>query len=219
MPGYKVKVETISIGAVDYQIRSLLDRQQYSDPDGEAEGVGIPAAMWPIFGLIWPAGLFLAETMTTFPLEGRRILEIGCGIGLASLVLQRRCADITSTDLHPLAETFLKHNLALNQMAALPFFHCSWTHALPLLGKFDLIIGSDLLYEPEHPQLLAGFIDRHANEKVEVIIIDPGRGHHGKFNQAMVKLGYRQETVWSDQQPIRVALKKGRILNYQRITP
>lgn len=31
---------------------------------------------------------------------------------------------------------------------------------LPLLGRFDLIIGSDLIYEPEHPQLLGGFIDR-----------------------------------------------------------
>src|SRR5512139_2299822 len=136
MPGYKVKFETISLGGFDYQIRSLLDRQQYGDRNGEAELVGIPAAMWPIFGLVWPAGLFLAETMAEFQLHGRRILEIGCGIGLASLVLQRRCADITSTDLHPLAETFLAENLALNQMAALPFFHCSWTQALPLLGKF-----------------------------------------------------------------------------------
>ena len=217
MPGYKVKFETISLGGFDYQIRSLLDRQQYCDRNGEAELAGIPAAMWPIFGLVWPAGLFLAETMTTFQLNGRRILEVGCGIGLASLVLQRRNADITSTDLHPLAESFLAENLALNQMTALPFHGGSWSQTLPGLGKFDLIIGSDLLYEADHPQLLAGFIDRHANEDVEVIIIDPGRGHHGKFNQAMSKLGFCQETAWSDQQQIRETLKKGRILNYQRV--
>lgn len=217
MPGYKVKFETISLGGFDYQIRSLLDRQQYCDRNGEAELAGIPAAMWPIFGLVWPAGLFLAETMTKFQLHGRRILEVGCGIGLASLVLQRRNADITSTDLHPLTESFLAENLALNQMTDLPF-HCgSWSQTLPGLGKFDLIIGSDLLYEAEHPQLLAGFINRHANDNAEVIIIDPGRGHHGKFNQAMSKHGFCQETAWSDQQQIRATLKKGRILNYQRV--
>jgi len=216
MPGYKVKYETIAIGSDDYHIRSLLDRQQYSDKDGEAERAGIPAAMWPIFGLVWPAGVYLAEIMATFPLKGRRILEIGCGIGLASLVLQRRTADITCTDLHPLTENFLAENLALNQMTALPFHRGSWAQTMPELGKFDLIIGSDLLYEPDHPQLLAGFIDRHANDNVEVIVIDPGRGNHGKFSQAMVRFGFRQERAWSDQQPIRATLKKGHLLNYQR---
>ena len=87
MQDYKVKFETLTIGKADYHIRSLLDRQQYFDPDGAAERVNIPPAMWPIFGLVWPAGQFLAETMTTFPVAGKRILEIGCGIGLASLGL------------------------------------------------------------------------------------------------------------------------------------
>lgn len=216
MPGYEVKFETFTIGDFDYQVRSLLDKQQYCDRDGEAERAGIPAAMWPIFGLVWPAGLYLAETMTKFQIHGRRILEIGCGIGLASLVLQRRCADITSTDLHPLAESFLAENLLLNQMTAFPFHRCSWSQTLPELGRFDLIIGSDLLYEPEHPQLLAGFIDRHATANVEVIIVDPGRGNHGKFNRAMVKLGFHQNKEWSDLQPIRTVMKKGHLLNYRR---
>ena len=55
------------------------------------------------------------------------------------------------------------------------------------------------------------------DDNAEVIIIDPGRGHHGKFNQAMSKHGFCQETAWSDQQQIRATLKKGRILNYQRV--
>jgi hypothetical protein len=57
----------------------------------------------------------------------------------------------------------------------------------------------------------------HANADVEVIIIDPGRGNHGKFNQAMVKLGLLQKSDWSEQQPNRTVLKKGHVLNYQRI--
>jgi hypothetical protein len=67
MQGYKVKLETHTIGSSDYHIRSLLDRQQYADPDGAAARVNIPPAMWPIFGLVWPAGIFLAETMNNFP--------------------------------------------------------------------------------------------------------------------------------------------------------
>jgi len=216
MQEYQVKFETLTIGERDYTIRSLLDRQQYFDPDGAAERVNIPPAMWPIFGLVWPAGVFLAETMTSFPVQGKRILEIGCGLALASLVLHRAGADITSTDLHPLSEEFLQQNIALNDMTPLPFHFGSWEETRLPSQRFDLIIGSDLLYEPEHPALLAGFIDRHAEDQVEVIIVDPGRGHHGRFNRAMDALGYLHETEWSEQQPIRETLKKGRVLNYRR---
>jgi tRNA1(Val) A37 N6-methylase TrmN6 len=56
----------------------------------------------------------LAEAMCSFEVAGKRILEIGCGLGLSSLVLQRRKADITASDQHPLAESFLAHNARLN---------------------------------------------------------------------------------------------------------
>jgi len=216
MQEYQVKFETLTIGHTEFYIRSLRDRQQYYDPDGVAERANIPPAMWSLFGLVWPAGLFLAETMTTFPCNGKRILEIGCGLGLASLVLHRRGADITSTDRHPLAETFLEENLALNDLSPLPFHIGSWEESDLELERFDLIIGSDLLYEVEHPALLAAFIDRHASDEVEVIIVDPGRGHHSGLNREMAGLGYRHETAWAQQQDVREQLTKGRLLNYRR---
>ena len=43
----------------------------------------------------------------------KRILEVGCGLGLASLVLNERSADISATDYHPEVETFLKINTEL----------------------------------------------------------------------------------------------------------
>jgi hypothetical protein len=56
-PDYLVKFETLSLGGLDYRIRSLLDRQQFSDPDGAAERAGICSASWPLFGLRGMKGL------------------------------------------------------------------------------------------------------------------------------------------------------------------
>jgi len=121
VPGYEVETTTVRIGGLDYRIRALRDRLQYADPDGRAERAGISSATWPLFGLVWPSGVALAEAAATLPIEGRRILEVGCGLGLASLVLARRGADVTASDLHPLAEEFLRENAALNGLAPIPY--------------------------------------------------------------------------------------------------
>ncbi len=88
MPGYQTKQERIAIeGAHSLIIRSLLDKQQYADPLGEAAAMGISSAAWPLFGLLWPSSLLLAAWMAERPLvANERILEVGCGLALASLV-------------------------------------------------------------------------------------------------------------------------------------
>lgn len=215
MLDYQVKFETISIGNVDFQIRSLQNCQQFSDPHKEAEKIGISSAMWSLFGVIWPSSLVLAKTMSKFPIKGKRILEIGCGIALASLVVDQRGADITASDYHPMTELFLIENIALNNLPPINFQTGNWSTQNPLLGKFDLIIGSDVLYEQDHPGILSKFINSHSSEQVEVIIVDPNRGNHAKFSKEMVALGYSYTVNKFDTPKMPGQSFKGRILNYR----
>lgn len=101
-------------GGADLEIRSLLDRRQYADPLGLAEAAGISPASWPLFGLVWPSAQKLADLMQVWELGTRRVLEIGCGLGLASLAIHRRLGGITASDCHPLTDAFLQANLLLN---------------------------------------------------------------------------------------------------------
>lgn len=190
MPGYKVETNTQRIGSLDYRLRSLTDRQQYSDHHGEAERAGVAAASWPMFGVLWPAGVALAEAMSVIPIAGRRILEVGCGLGLASIVLKRRGADITASDHHPLAKEFMRHNTDLNGLAPIPFCQASWGGPDNGIGRFDLLIGADVLYEHDHPRILAAFLALHANPTVQFVMADAGRGHCGRFNARMEAQGY-----------------------------
>jgi predicted nicotinamide N-methyase len=153
--------------------------------------------------------------MLDYNIDGKRILEVGCGIGLASLVLNHRLADITATDYHPEVKSFLSINAALNNGEEIPFVRTGWNDTENELGLFDLIIGSDLLYEKDHAQLLSKFIHLHARQQCDVIIVDPGRGNHAKFSKKMVSLGYShcQKTAGATylKNPF-----KGRILYYSR---
>ena len=188
--GYKTKLETVHGSGADIVLRSLLDRVQYHDPDGEAERAGISPAAWPLFGMLWPSGQVLAGAMASIAVQGHRILELGCGLALASLVLHRRGGDITASDCHPLAAGFLLENLRLNNLPAMKYETGNWSRPNPRLGLFDLIIGSDLLYDRGQPEALSQFIDRHSEAAVEVLIVDPDRGNQASFSRKMGELGY-----------------------------
>lgn len=208
-------------GVATLHIRSLLDRQQFHDPLGVAAALGISSATWPLFGLLWPSSLLLAAKLAARPVQaGERILEIGCGLGLASLVGHRRGADITASDNHPLAARFLRVNTRLNTMSPLPYCHGHWS-ALPdaaaplgesqVSGHFDLLIGSDLLYERDEPAGLARFIHRHATPRAEVWIVDPNRGNRRPFHRQMAADGFDLQEEHLTQPTYR-----GRLLTYRR---
>jgi hypothetical protein len=52
-------------------------------------------------------------------------------------------------------------------------------------GRFELIIGSDLLYERDDDGTLSRTIARHAAPGAEVWIVDPDRGNRAAFHRQM----------------------------------
>ena len=243
MPGYLTKQESIAVAGVgNLIIRSLLDKQQFADPLGLAAGLGISSAAWPLFGLLWPSAAHLAARMALRPvLAGERILEVGCGLALASLVGHRRGADVTASDCHPLAQAFLAENLRLNGLLPMKYRHGHWGAAgalavdvavaqasplpadLPVQGLFDLIIGSDLLYERDDEGHLAHFIGAHASAQAEVWIIDPDRGNRAAFNRQMDVRGFERSecSLSTALLPGGTAVLpyKGRLLRFHRTGP
>lgn len=216
MPAIRICYQTIEFDDIDIHLCCLKDKQQFSDPFGEAESIGISSAQWPLFGVIWESSEILAQKMQHYEIEGKRILELGCGIGLSSLLLNTRHADITATDYHPEAGKFLAKNSALNNSDDIPFLRIDWKDENLGLGKFDLIIGSDLLYETNHIELLSCFIDRHSEPKCEVIMVDPGRGNHAQFSKCMVKLGFEHSQYKPSETEPKNTDFKGVVLKYQR---
>jgi predicted nicotinamide N-methyase len=227
--GYQTKHEVAQVhGVADLQLRSLSDRAQFSDPGGTAAALGISSALWPLFGLLWPSSALLAARLAQRPVQaGDRILEVGCGLALASLVAHRRGADVTASDLHPLAGEFLAHNLLLNGLPPMKYRHGAW--AVPLAGSvapvplvtglFDLIVGSDVLYDRDASALLASFIGRHAAPVAEVWIVDPDRSNRPGFTRRMVAAGFSVHDERLDRAGTALlAAYKGRLLTYRRGT-
>lgn len=216
MTNIRLSYQTVEFGKIDIHLCTLRNRQEFYDPKGIAEKIGISSATWPLFGVIWPSSLVLAHFISDYSTGSKRILEIGCGMALSSLLLNKRSDDITATDYHPETGKFLQRNTLLNEDQPIAYEQVDWAIGDDTLGLFDLIIGSDLLYEEQHVDLLAHFIENHSKPTCEVILVDPGRGRKNKLSARMIEFGYSSlhlkpvHTDYLDDQ------FKGHIMKFER---
>ena len=170
----------------------MRNRQEFFDKNEKAEKLGISSSQWSLFGIVWPSSIVLANYMLKKDCTNKKVLEIGCGIGLSSLLLNKQKVNITATDYHPEVQTFLNNNTKLNNDIKIPFVLTNWTDTKNSeLLRFDIIIGSDLLYERDSAKILSNFINNHAKKSCTVILVDPKRGYEAKFSKYMLEFGFK----------------------------
>ncbi len=86
-----------------------------------------------------------------------------------------------------------------------------------LSGLFELIVGSDILYERDDEGTLAKFIDGHAAAASEIWVVDPNRGNRTAFHKHMARAGFTlHEQVLNLLAHADEAAYKGRMLTYTR---
>ena len=96
----------------------------------------------PYWAELWPAATALAESLPD--LRGLRVIELGCGLGVPSLVAAARGACVTATDWAADAVELLRENAARNGLA-LDVEQWDWRE--PRADRFDVALAADVLYE------------------------------------------------------------------------
>lgn len=186
----RFRFQTIELGGEDFHLRSLRDVQQCPTAIDDMESLGISSATWPLFGVLWQSEELLSHLMVTEDVRDKRVLELGCGLALASLVLKRRGFDVTATDLNPYARVLLNFNTSLNGIDCVEFGQAGWSGGNSSLGHFDLLLASDVLYDHHNLEPLVSFLAGHVRPDGEILLVDPGRGLTRRFARAMTALGF-----------------------------
>jgi predicted nicotinamide N-methyase len=121
-------------------------------------GDGLTAPYW---ATAWPSGLSLAEAIQGRALSGRRVLELGCGLAVPSLVAAGAGARVLATDGTPDAVVFAAHNLALNDLEG-EVALADWREADELVerGPWDLVLAADVLYLRHNVEALLRVLPR-----------------------------------------------------------
>ena len=133
----------------------------------------------PYWAELWPSGLALARHVAGLELDGRRVLELGCGLALPSLAAALRGAHVLATDWADDAIELLRTNAERNG-ASLRTAQVRWSEPEPLLraAPWDVVLGADLLYEERNAEQLAELLPLLGGQ---VLLAEPGRPYAKDF--------------------------------------
>jgi predicted nicotinamide N-methyase len=184
--------QTLTIGQDTYIIELIQNMdallQIYADfhPSDEE--------LIPYFAELWPASIALATYMDQLgaQLYKTRVLELGCGLGIPSLIASRYGAQVIATDYHPHNAFFLQRNALLNNLTEISYKTMDWANPLQL-EPFDWVIGSDLIYTPTNVELYTPVASQFVKPNGTIILTDPGRSPLQQCSNIMKALGFNEE--------------------------
>jgi len=133
----------------------------------------------PYWAELWPSGLDLARVVVGLDLSGRRVVELGAGLGIPSLAAALRGADVLATDWADDAVSLLRDNAARNGVE-LRAACVRWDEPGPLLAgaPWDVVLGADLLYEQRNADLLLELLPQLGGQ---ILLAEPGRPFAAAF--------------------------------------
>ena len=186
--------ETISVGAFRFtlcMIRSLDDALDHYVRVSPSDTDRIP-----YFTRLWESAEALAGYISEHHelFIGKRVLELGCGLGLPSLCAARCGAQVTASDFHPDNRAFFLRNAQLNALEDIAYHTMDWRRP-DLTGTFYVLLGSDLIYEKEMVPHLVKCVKQYFAPSGTFLYADPGRSALQNFTSALEQNGLTWELI------------------------
>ena len=166
-----MREERIGIGGHELVVlrpddpESLIDERRFDENE-----------FLPYWAELWPSGLALARHVAELDLEGRRVLEVGCGLALPSLAARSRaptCSQPTGLPRRSSSPPPMRRRTgsARDGRAGVGRLGCA------RLGPFELVLAADVLYEERNAAPLLRLLDAVVARDGEALVADPGRRH------------------------------------------
>jgi 2-polyprenyl-3-methyl-5-hydroxy-6-metoxy-1,4-benzoquinol methylase len=99
---------------------------------------------------------------------------------------------VLASDFHPDVESYFKRNCRHSSLTC-DYLRLNWREDFLSHGTFDIVMGSDILYESKHPAEVAKGLVRFLNPHGRIILSDPGRNYLQPFLTAMKAEGFKEE--------------------------
>jgi len=151
----------------------------------------------PFWIEVWPSAVVLAEfILGRDEFTNKKVLELGCGLGLTSVALGLKDAIITATDYEMMALQYARRNYIRNigDEKNAKFIYLDWRHPF-ISEKFDFVIGADIIYERSLFGDLVNVLKATMMPQSICYLADPNRITSREFFEILKDENFSFETV------------------------
>jgi len=145
----------------------------------------------PFWSVTWRAAQGLDRFLADWELHEVRMLELGCGSGQAGTGAAARGARVTLTDAVELALQVARLN-AWPVAERMQFKRLKWNAEQLTEPEFPIIIGSDLVYDPQLFLSLEACARQHLAPGGKLLLSEPYRHTGDHFAKWIVAAGWQQ---------------------------
>jgi predicted nicotinamide N-methyase len=172
----------------DISVETPLDKR-----DDESLG-------WGYWNRIWPSEVALSECLIHrfFPskMAGAKVLEIGCGTGLAGVVAAQLGAFTMFSDMVPITLEAVKETCQLNHISKFDTCTLDWSEKIESKEQYDVVLGSEVFYDEAILADISHVLEQVLAPGGKGMFCDPNRlgldtielGFQEKFNLSVEKI-------------------------------
>jgi predicted nicotinamide N-methyase len=198
----------VEVGGGRYRITHPISADDLIDEDDFDRDERLP-----YWAELWPSALALARHLSERDLAGTSVIELGCGVGLPSVLALVRGASVLATDYYEAALAFTAYNARANVDLEPEVSVLDWRESdIEGVGVFDLVLAADVLYEAKNAAALADLVPKLLAPGGEAIMADPRRDESPIFLEAMEEQGFEdaveETTVEQDTRSVKVLLHR-----------
>lgn len=145
----------------------------------------------PYWAELWPSARIMATLVRAMSGAERSLLELGCGSGLVATCASLAGFDVVASDYYEDAVRFARVNAPRNGGRPIQGMMLDWRHLPADLGRFDVVVASDVLYERPYGPLVARVVARALAPGGTAFVADPGRVGREPFLASLESAGLR----------------------------
>ncbi len=147
----------------------------------------------PYWADLWPSARALARHLLDSAPRMGRVIELGCGLALPSLVSLESVESLLATDYYREALDFARANAERNRLPPLTTRFLDWRDPPNGLGTFRTALAADVLYERRNADSLSQLLPRIIEPGGSLLLADPGRTYVADFDRLTRALGWESE--------------------------
>lgn len=207
-----------------YQLEAhgiLPGQREHENAAAIARHTAVNGSLLPYWALVWPSGLALAETLLAHPnaTQGRRALELGCGLGATAMAALACGARLHVADCFAETLLFCRYNTLRNAGKQPHTLLVNWRTpegraACVAVAPFETLLAADVLYEQDDLEPLLDLVPRLLTPGGTFWLAEPRRRVSREFVQAALARGWHDEAteyerIWpTEDKPVRVVVHR-----------